>query len=214
MDWPHALQITDLLQSGQKVPNSTFDRIFPPKVRKFSTIHWTSMAVARTAVKHLVRGADTRVLDVGSGVGKFCMISALTTDARFTGVEQREPMVKFASGACLKLGITRASFIHGNMKDLDWTLFDAFYLFNPFYEHIEESIRIDPNVKMSRERYQDYVEIVRSKLRGLKAGTRVATFHGFGGRMPAGYSLMHTQAFGSGNLEVWIKSAGVRGPRG
>ena len=42
-------------------------------------MHWTPVHVARRAAQFLVTGPETRVLDVGSGPGKFCLVGALAT---------------------------------------------------------------------------------------------------------------------------------------
>ena len=165
-----------------------FDQVFPAEIRKISETHWTPVEVAIRATELLVKDSRTRVLDVGSGCGKFCAIGALVSPGWFTGVEERLHLAEIARKASETLGATQASFIHGNMMDLDWSDFDSFYLFNPFYEHKMKSIRIDTTISHSQQKFDRYVEIVRAKLRGTRTGTRVVTYHGFGGDMPGGLS--------------------------
>jgi hypothetical protein len=91
------------------------------------------------------------------------------------------------------------------MAELDWSFFDGFYLFNPFYEHKVKSIRIDTTLSYSQEEFIRYVEIVRSKLKLARVGTKVVTYHGFGGDMPLGYQCMKKEPIGTSYLELWVK---------
>src|SRR5438309_796822 len=63
-----------------------FDRIYPEWARKLSRIHWTPIPVVRRAVELLTEGREldpVRILDVGSGAGKFCLIGAAISYAQF-----------------------------------------------------------------------------------------------------------------------------------
>lgn len=193
------------LRGGRKVTDFRFDQVYSPPIRKLSGTHWTPVEVAIRASELLVRDGRTRVLDVGSGSGKFCIAGSLFGRAQFIGVEQRPHLIEVARSAAKSLGADQASFVLGNMADLDWDFFDSFYLFNPFYENQMKSIRIDETVSHSQEKFRRYVEIVRAKLRGAKTGTKVATYHGFGGDFPLGYHLLQKEPIGSSYLEVWVK---------
>jgi SAM-dependent methyltransferase len=193
------------LRGGRKVTDFRFDQVYSPPIRKLSETHWTPVEVAIRASELLVRDEKTRVLDVGSGSGKFCIAGSLFSRAQFIGVEQRPHLIEVAKNAAEALGAHQASFILGNMADLDWDSFDAFYLFNPFYENKMKNIRIDETVSHSQERFRRYVEIVRAKLRDARAGSKVATYHGFGGDFPLGYHLLRKEPIGSSYLELWVK---------
>jgi len=39
----------------------------------------------------------------------------------------------------------------------------------------------------------------------MRAGTRVVTYHGFGGKLPAGYALASREPAGGDALELWIR---------
>lgn len=91
------------------------------------------------------------------------------------------------------------------MVDLDWTKFDAIYLFNPFFENVLSLASIDDTVPLGFERYKTYVNVVRRKLRDLPVGVRVATYHGFGGTFPDCYELKLRERIGSDCLKVWVK---------
>lgn len=51
-----------------------------------------------------------------------------------------------------------------------------------------------------------YVLAVRRRLADARIGTRVVTYHGFGGAAPAGYDLLSEEAFGSDRVELWQKT--------
>ena len=195
------------LKAGRRVNDFRFDELFPPLIRKLSGIHWTPVAVAVRAAELLAAGVESHILDIGSGCGKFCFIGALTTGSRFTGVEQREYLVETARRIAGRWEITNASFIHSNMINLDWNSFNGFYLFNPFYENITREIRLDDDVSLNEEKYRGYIKFVEEKLEDLAYGTRVVTYHGFGGQMPKGYECVLREPAGTSQVELWIKMA-------
>ncbi len=79
--------------------NADFDHVYPDWVRSLSERHWTPVDVAERAAELLVTSAGVRVLDVGSGAGKFCIIGALTTEGKFCGIEQRAHLIDVAREA-------------------------------------------------------------------------------------------------------------------
>ena len=115
------------------VTDELFDRLYDPEIRAISAVHWTPAAVAVGMARLLAPDRSSIVLDIGSGVGKFCVLGALATEGVFVGIEQRLHLVTIARKLAGTLGIERASFVHGNVLDLDWSRFTAFYLFNPFW---------------------------------------------------------------------------------
>jgi SAM-dependent methyltransferase len=191
---------------GQPVTDQSFDSLFPDDIRGLSEIHWTPVEVAIRAAALLAAGPRTRVLDVGSGCGKFCLVGAITTRSQYVGIEQRATLVAAARRARTGLKLNRVSFVHGDMTRLDWTVFDAFYLYNPFYEHQIQKIRIDDTLHFSPETFQAHVGAVERKLSLLKVGARVVTYHGFGGVFPADYRCLHEEEAGTGTLALWEKA--------
>jgi SAM-dependent methyltransferase len=202
---PELRSVARALRAGWKISDDEFDRIYPEWARKLSEMHWSPIEVAKRAA-WLLAGTSTRILDVGSGVGKLCLIGALTTGATFVGVEQRGNLVEVARHAAQRCGTPRAQFIHGNMTELDWREFDGFYLYNPFYEHVAEFLTpIEGPIELAPELYESYVAATWVGLSRARIGTRVATYHGFGGPLPAGYHLIVHEPAGSDFLDVWEK---------
>jgi tRNA G46 methylase TrmB len=77
------------------------------------------------------------VLDVGAGAGKFCITAALAMpNAQFVGIEWRPHLVRFATRLAREWSLSNVRFVHGDALALDWSLYDAFYLYNPFAEQI------------------------------------------------------------------------------
>lgn len=201
------LSITKDLLSGKKVSNVRFDKIYPSMIRKLSSVHWTPVDVAIKAASLLVMKKGTKVLDIGSGCGKFCLIGAsIHQESHFSGIEQRSYLNEISKIASNNFKLKNTTFLDGNVIALDWSEYDAFYLFNPFYENkMLPFNRIDITVPANQYRYEFYIETVQSKLAQLKQGTRVVTYHGFGGDFPEGYELHYQENIGTSELELWIK---------
>jgi SAM-dependent methyltransferase len=199
-------QIVAPLQQRLVIEDAQFDMLFPPTLRWLSARHWTPVEVALRAAELLVEGPQSKILDVGSGVGKFSLIGALTTPGFFAGVEQRPTLVAAAQQAAHRLGVTRASFLARNMEEVDWRKFDAFYLYNPFYENLDGTTKIDDAVICDDCLFPYYIEIVQRKLSELRVGTRVVTYHGFGGSFPSGYERALQEPFRDDFLEMWTKT--------
>src|SRR5690606_24479165 len=123
--------------------DEVFDAAFPVKIQKLSNRHWTPVSVVKRAADFLVDNDSTRVLDIGSGVGKFCILAAAFTKGHFTGVELRENLVRFSRKFAQRFQIERVKFIQANINSVNFSAFDAFYFFNSFEENIDLSDRID-----------------------------------------------------------------------
>ena len=165
------------LKQGEFVSDLQFDLIYPNTVRELSSEHWTPVEVAVRAARLLVLKSSDSILDVGSGCGKFCTIAALSTGANFLGVEQRPHLISIARDTARKLQAYNAKFVFGNMMELDWSVFDGFYFFNPFHENKYQSSKIDNTVSLSIEKFNKYLGAVVKKLDEAKINTRVVTYH-------------------------------------
>jgi SAM-dependent methyltransferase len=188
---------------GCSVEDDRFDRIFPPRVRKFSSLYWTPVAVASHAARLLVRKPGTRVLDIGCGPGKFCLIAAAITEGHFTGIEQRDYLVKAARDAAVKERCPNVEIIQGNVTDHSFSKYDAFYLFNPFEENMFEKHIIDTCVPLSTDLYIKYVKYVAAELCSKPIGTLVVTYTGSALEVPCCYDC-ELSTFGK-DLKLWVK---------
>jgi SAM-dependent methyltransferase len=194
------------LRAGGVSSDPEFDQIYDHWLRRISQLYWTPVAVARRAAKLLTAGGRRRVLDIGSGVGKFCIVGALTTAAQFVGVEQRHKLVKVARKAAARFAARRTAFVVGDFASVDFGEFDAFYLFNPFEELVNVDIcPIDGTTDISPARYDHHVLSLQSKLSEAPRGARVLTYFGYGGPRPPGYRLVRKERAGSDALVLWQK---------
>lgn len=188
---------------GCSVEDDRFDRIFSARVRERSSLYWTPVAIASHAAKLLVRKSGARVLDIGCGPGKFCLIAAAVTDGHFTGIEQRVDLVRAAKDAALKEQLKNIEIIHGNVTDLSFSNYDAFYLYNPFEENMFANQSIDRCVPLSADLYIKYVKYVAAELCAKPFGTVVVTYGGSALEVPSCYDC-ELSAFG-GDLKLWVK---------
>lgn len=199
-------EIIRRIEDGSLLTDTFFDQLLSPKIRELSSRHWTACEIAIRAARLLGEKESDRVLDIGSGAGKFCVMGALSSPAHFTGVEIRKPLHQAALKLREEFDLEkRIDLIEGNAIDIDWTPYNAFFMFNPFYEHIASSIRMEPALEFGMKRFEQYVRGVQSKLRSAPIGTKVAIFHGFGGGIPQGYRRVLREATGSDFLDLWIK---------
>jgi SAM-dependent methyltransferase len=184
--------------------DQAFNRLYPLAIQKLAVRHWTPLYVARKVVDFLAAEAGVRILDVGSGVGKFCLSAAhYKPNAYFYGVEQRKMLIHYAEEARKKLVLENASFIQGNFTQLDFTKFDHFYYYNAFYENLADTDRIDESIDYSCELYNYYNRYFYKQLEQKPAGTRLATFHSLEYEVPTNYHIVGTEC--DNLLKFWIK---------
>jgi SAM-dependent methyltransferase len=181
-----------------------FNRLYPMPIQQLSGRHWTPLGVSEKAAAFLVAGENVRVLDIGSGVGKFCLGAAhYQPGAYFTGVEQRHSLVLHADNALDRLSLPNVNFIHGNFTQLDLTVYDHFYFFNSFYENLASTDKIDNSIDYSGELYNYYARYLFKALEQMPAGTRLATFHSLEDEIPPGYEVVRSEM--DNLLKFWIK---------
>lgn len=195
----------DALRGGALVDDRTFDGVYPFAVRLASPMHWTPVQAAVRASKLLAVRPGARILDVGSGVGKFCIVAAASVDARVAGVEQRGYLVDIGRRAASAFGVDVA-FTKGTLEDCDPLDVDGVYLFNPFAENVcAPGDRIDDTVELSEARFVRDILAIQRFLRAARVGTRVVTYCGLGGAVPNGYVRQLAEAC-AGRVELWVKT--------
>lgn len=184
--------------------DAQFDRLYPLYTQVLSKRHWTPISIAKKSVQFLVPHKGTKVLDIGSGAGKFCLTGAwLRPDSIFYGVEQRKNLLDVAEDAKQVLGLENVHFMLKNFSQLDFSAFDSFYFFNSFYENLAGNEKIDNELKFSEKMYNEYSLLLFAKLMSTKMGTRVVSYHTPESQLPAAFRLVETHA--AGLLKCWIK---------
>lgn len=181
-----------------------FDLIYPPRIRQLSTVFWTPVRIAAEAANWLVRAPGIRVLDIGCGAGKFCLVGASLMEGCFTGIEQRVELVAAARQAATVLELTGTEFIHGNILEVPFASYDAFYLFNPFEENLFQAHKLDSAIRLSPSLFRSYTNYVSRELAARPMGTRVVSYAGYGDEIPACYSC-ESALFGD-DLKFWVKT--------
>jgi hypothetical protein len=200
--------IFDLLNLNIDVPDSDFNAIYPPKIGLLARKHWSSVSACKLASEFLVDRPGTRVLDIGSGAGKFCLIGAANTEGHFTGVEQRGELVHLCNRLSESYQIRNVNFIHANITSIDFTDYNAFYFYNSFYENIDVFNCIDDTVKLDAQLYHKYSTHLVEQLASLPAGTRLVTLCSPLNIIPRSYRLQDTDP--GGLLKFWKKVSGSR----
>lgn len=193
----------DALDDPISLEDEKFDRLYPAPFRKLSSLFWTPVAIAAEAGRLLASKPESRVLDIGCGVGKFCLVAASLADGHYTGIEQRKPFVEAARAAAHTLALPEVEFIHGNILDHSFASYDAFYLFNPFEENMHGH-KIDSAIPLSAELFRKYTRYVSEQLGLRPLGTRVVTYMGYADDIPACYDCEAT-LFGD-DVKLWIKN--------
>ena len=181
-----------------------FNELYPISIQELSKRHWTPLAVARKAANFLTVQDNVRILDIGSGVGKFCLGAAFYKPKGFYyGVEQRKYLIEHAEAAKERLQLENVSFLNGNFTQLDFKNFDHFYFYNSFYENLVWTNKIDNNIHYSGELYNYYNRYLYQQLDQKKPGTRLATFHSMEDEIPKSYHEVGSEL--DNLLKFWIK---------
>ena len=187
----------------RSIEDEKFDQVYSAGIRKLSALHWTPVRVATEAAKLLVTAPGTRVLDVGCGPAKFCLVAASVTRGSFTGVEQRANLVAAGRNAALRLQLDGVKLIHANVLAVPFAPYDAFYFYNPFEENMARGHKIDAAVPLSPLLFKRYSSYVAAQLGAMPVGTRAVTYAGYADEIPACYDC--ESALFRDELKLWIK---------
>jgi hypothetical protein len=184
--------------------DAAFDWMYPEHFQLLSLKHWTPLAIARKAAAFLAE-PGARVLDIGSGIGKFCLAAAYAfPETFFYGVEQRHELVYHAEEAKNYTQLHSVKFIHANITQVNFREFDHFYFYNSFYENIGTGYPIDDTIAISESLYTYYTQYLWKALDEKPPGTRLVTFHSFGEEVPPSYQLAGIA--NDGLMKMWIKA--------
>jgi|SRR5690606_11586004 len=191
------------LQLNIDVEDHLFNTLYPSRIKKLSVRHWTSVEVAKLAANYLVDKPKCKVLDIGSGAGKFCLVGAASTKGCFYGVEQRIELVKLSQKIARRHNIDSVDFIHSNITEISFSDYEAFYFYNPFYENIDSSLLIDDKIVLDEKLYFTYSKYVENQLKQTPVGTRLVTYWSMWLEIPENFDLKFTAY--NGKLNFWIK---------
>lgn len=175
----------------------------PEHLRLISKVHFTPVRIAWLAAEWLSEDGPKKVLDIGAGVGKFCIAAALETDSEYYGIEHRESLVETAQDLIKSFDLQNAHVLHQNILDVNFADYQAFYLFNPFYENLVHKKRINNEVSLSERLHQQYTEHTLEQLRAMPNGTKVVTYDGENKEIPYAYERVKQSQ--NGLLKLWVK---------
>lgn len=188
----------------KKYPSDlAFDGIYPKSYQEHSARHFTPVGIAIKAAKLLVDSAEDKVLDVGSGVGKFCCIGASVTNAQFYGVEKRKKLTNLSNKIKRVYKLKNAHFINSDFTELDFSQFSGIYFFNSFHEQMDETCILDETSKVSLKEYRQYHQALMQKLEECRSGTRLVTYYTFKNKIPSSYRFIDANE--TGLLKFYIK---------
>lgn len=181
-----------------------FHQLFPHEIQLLANKHWTPLSIIQKAVQFLVSEEGVRILDIGSGIGKFCLAGAYYYPrSLFYGIEQRRNLSDYAEEAKNVLGLGNVNFMHGNFTQLDLTQYNNFYFYNSFFENLEGSDKIDSTLLYSESLYNYYSQYLSKELGKMPSGTRIVTCCSWDDEIPPGYQLVESQI--NCFLKFWLK---------
>ena len=196
--------INEVLISRSINSEADFNDLYPLSIRELARYHWTPLPIAKKAAQFLASGNGVKVLDIGSGAGKFCLAAACyVPGAYYYGVEQRKWLIEYAEAAREKLGLENASFINGNFTQLDFSNYDSFYFYNSFYENLSGIDKIDETIEYSVELYNYYSRYLFKQLQQRPKGTRLCTLCSSEDEVPPDYHVVGADM--DDLLKFWIK---------
>jgi len=195
-------EIITALRQRVAIADAVFDRMYADDVRRLSRLHWTPVSVALRAAAMLAPEPGMRVLDAGAGPGKLCCVAALSHAGHWHGLDGDPALVATARATARALDLEHCtSFAVGDLTTLDWGGFDSLYFYNPFEPLL---FGHGPGARQGGAGFAERIAMVEQRLSELGTGTRVVTFHGFGGKMPPGFARAATGS-DDGELALWIK---------
>jgi len=201
-----ARRLAQALRDGHCPPDAAFDRFLPASLRDLSPQHWTPLPVVKRASEWLDSLGVSRVVDIGSGAGKFCVAGALFSRCSFVGLEPRLSRVASARTLARLFGVDdRVRFVRGALGQAPTPAGDAYYFFNPFDDSRGDGDDEEADVCFRIGRHEPPVAIAEALLRRAPRGTCVLTYNGFGGRIPESYRLVCIDLAFPGGLRLWRK---------
>ncbi|PBQ30617.1 SAM-dependent methyltransferase [Sphingobacteriaceae bacterium] len=185
------------------VTEENFSQLLPDYLQKASRLYFTPVHVARMAAQWLTETGEKKILDIGAGIGKFCIVGAKYSDSHFYGIEYRPSLVKLANELIKHYQIENATVLQNNVTEVNFENYDAFYLYNPFYENLVASHRLNSEVLLSGPLYGNYLKYTEYQLDKTKTGTRLVTYHGNNFEIPDSFEKIKESEDSS--LKLWLR---------
>jgi SAM-dependent methyltransferase len=199
------MQVIDKIsQENWFCSDKEFDTLYPSSIQALARKHWTPLHISKKVAAFLAAEGNVRILDIGSGVGKFCLAAAYySPKASYFGVEQRKSLIDYANAAKQDLQLDNVSFIHGNFTQLDLKKYNHFYFYNAFYENLDGTDKIDDSIDYSGELFNYYNRYLFKQLEQKPKGTRICTHCSLENEIPPDYHVISSDM--QDVLKFWIK---------
>lgn len=128
---------------------------YPPLVmqtlpRELVTYSPTGMAEVSFMLEQGDLGPGRVLVDLGSGLGKVVLLAALLAGAQAIGIELDAELVAGARAAAAALQVQRASFIQGDLREVQLPEADVYYMFIPLARSAEVLKRLEPLAQKRR----------------------------------------------------------------
>lgn len=197
--------VFDKLKKGEIVSDKDFNEIYPINIRSHASRHYTPVNVCIAAAHFLSDNSNARILDIGAGAGKFCLIAASISSGMFYGVELRNNLVKSAKKIAERNTLANSNFKCENIIDVEFKHYNAFYFFNAFHENIDDVDPIDKDIVLDHLAYEKYTDYVFNALSHMPEGTKLATYFSLKTQVPDSFQLVNSDF--DDNLKLWLKTS-------
>ena len=148
-----------------------FLELLPDSLRDLDYEYWSDFSQIEQSCKWLKNCAN--ILDVGSGVGKFCIIGTQLLSSNFFGIEKNRRLHTQANVTLSHLTKHRVNFILGDLFKLPLSRYDGLYIYNPFVENISIGKKIDNSIAYDEKLYNDLHDQLMIRLDLLKSDSLV-----------------------------------------
>ncbi|TGK78311.1 methyltransferase [Leptospira noumeaensis] len=192
---------------GNPMTDEIWDSYLPEKFKVLSPYQWTPIPVIERTWKYLSEEQVKSVVDLGSGLGKFCIYLSLLSKSSFPihGLEDREDLVLIADSLKRKWGVENINWERTNfLKQFPYG-HSHYYCFNPLYETMKGNHSIDISKEKSANQFLKDLQTFKQNLILLKPKTKLITFHGFGGSYLPGFKTLLKEEIEGGEFRVWEK---------
>ena len=114
--------IIQKIKSHQSLSDNEFNSIYPLSIQALSPRHLTPIEVGKKASQFLCFKDGLKVLDAGSGAGKFCMIgAAIQPSCTFYGIDFREKLIHSSNKLKEKYNISYVQYVRDNLMNVNFT---------------------------------------------------------------------------------------------
>lgn len=182
-----------------------WDSFLPQNFQTLSPFQWTPISVIERTWNFLSHDGVSSLVDLGSGVGKFCIYLSLLShhSIDILGLEDREELVNVSESLKKHWEVTKVQFKKENFLNQFPKGHSHYYCFNPLYETMKGTHSIDSNKIKSATQFLKDLQILKQNLLLMKPKSKLITFHGFGGNFLPGFRIILKEEISGGEYLIW-----------